>query len=95
MADWINEIGKMGSTALDYLEDNEWAANALAGAAAGGLAYLNAQEERDFRREESDRAWDRKLHLAEAPNIDAGQYDWSDLTQGGLTDGGLIAQAKR
>lgn len=93
--DWVNSIADYGSQALDYLAENEWAANALAGAAVAGVSYLTAKEEQDFRREESDRAWDRKLHLSEAGSVDEAKYDWSDLANGGLTDGGLISQAKQ
>jgi hypothetical protein len=93
--DWVNDVAEYGSKALDYLTENEWAANAVAGAATAGLNYLAAKEEQDFRREEADRAWDRKLHLSEAGTVDGEKYDWSDLANGGLTDGGLISQARK
>lgn len=93
--DWVNELADYGSKALDYLQDNEWAANALAGAAAGGAAYLLQKDQQNFERRENDRAWNRKLHLSEAPTVDEGQYDWSDLSSGSLTDGGLISQARK
>lgn len=93
--EWVNAISDYGSAALDYLEDNEWAANAVAGAATAGLNYLVAKDEQDFRREEADRLWNRKMELTKAGTLDAGKYNWSNLADGGLTDGGLIAAAKK
>lgn len=84
-----------GSDALDYLQNNEWAANALAGAAAAGGAYLLQKDQQNYQRREQQRAWDRQDELAKPGQLNQGQYDWSDLASGNITDGGLISQARK
>lgn len=92
--DWINDVADAASSAFDYIGDNEWAANAIAGAASAGLSYYQAEQEDKRRREAEDRAWDRKMSLAQAPEVDQSKYDWSNLASGELTDGGLLKQAQ-
>lgn len=93
--DWVNDFANTASDALtevgNYLNENEWAANALAGAAAGGAAYLAQKDQQKFDRRQTDKAWERKLSLAKAPNMDMNKYQWSDLSSGSMTNGGLIA----
>lgn len=97
--EWVTDVANGASKAFNatatYFSNNEWAANALAGAAAGGAAYLMQKDQQDFQRREADKAWDRKVSLAKGGDVDMAKYDWSDLSSGGLTDGGLISQAKR
>lgn len=100
---WVSDMGSMASQAMssvgNYFQDNQWAADALAGGAAAGLNYMAQKDEQEFKenfqRRQEERAWDKRMHLAEAPNIDTKQYDWSDLASGSLTDGGLIAGAQK
>jgi len=93
--EWINDIAEGVSGAFvgaaTYLNENEWAANALTGAATAGAGYLVQKDQQKATRRESDKAWERKVSLSQAPDIDMNQYDWSDLSNGSLTDGGLIA----
>lgn len=84
-----------GSTALDYLNDNEWAANAVAGAAGAGAAYLLQKDQQKYQRREQQRAWDRQDELAQPGTVSNAKYDWSDLASGSMTDGGLISQATK
>lgn len=88
-------IADYGSSALDYLNDNEWAANALAGAAGAGAAYLLQKDQQKYERRQQQRAWDRKDDLAKPGTINQNKYDWSDLASGSLTNGGLISRAQR
>lgn len=94
MANWITDIGDDISGAFtataNYMNENEWAANALSGAASAGAGYLLQKDQQKAVRRESDKAWERKVSLSQAPNIDMNQYDWSDLSSGSLTNGGLI-----
>lgn len=95
--DWVNDFGGSASQALTdvgtYISENEWVADLATGAAVAGLGYLAAEEERDFRREENDRAYDRKVDMASAGEVSMGQYDWSNLAQNNVMGGGLISEA--
>lgn len=85
-----------GSKALDYLKDNEWAANALAGAATAGLTYLAAQDQIKAQRRETQRQREHQMYLSSAGDVNVDQYgDYSTLTNGALTDSGLLSQAKK
>jgi len=92
---WVSDIGNVASQAFsgvgDFFQNNQWAADAAAGAAAAGLNYMAQKDEQEFQRRETDKAWDRKMHLAKAPDINMDKYHWNDLASGSLTDGGLIA----
>ena len=96
--EWITDAKEMASDAFsavgEYMSENEWAANALTGAAVGGANYLMQKDKQKAERRATDKAWDRKVSLAKAPNIDKSQYDWSDLANGSLTNGGLISSAQ-
>jgi len=93
--EWVTDLAESTSDAFsevgNYLNENEWAANALAGAAAGGAAYLAQKDQQKFQRRESDKAWERKVSLAQAPKMNMDKYNWSDLSAGSMTNGGLIA----
>lgn len=100
MYDWISTGIEVGSQALadvgTYLSENEWAANAMAGAAVGAANYLTQKDQQKYERRETDKAWDRKVSLAKAPDVDMDKYNWSDLSGGSMTNGGLIgAQMKK
>jgi len=91
---WFGEDGVVSgafSAVGEYFEKNQWASDALAGGAAAGLNYMAQKDEQEFQRRETDKAWDRKMHLAKAPDINMDKYHWNDLASGSLTDGGLIA----
>lgn len=101
--DWVEAakeavVGDEGyaTRAFEYINDNQWAADALAGAAVAGGQYLMQKDQQDFQREQSDQAWRRKLSLTEAPELNKDDYNWSNLTDGGLTgSGGLISRANK
>lgn len=101
---WVSDVASVASDAMSgvgsFLEENQWASDALAGGAAAGLNYLSQKDEQKFLRRQEDRAWDRKMHLAKAPDIDKEKYNWTDMasgsvTNGGLTNGGLISGAQK
>lgn len=95
--DWVNDFSGSASKALTdigtYISKNEWAADLATGAAVAGLNYLAAKDERDFRREENDRAYKRKVDMASAGEVSMDQYDWSKLAQSDVMGGGLISDA--
>jgi hypothetical protein len=101
--DWLIEVGETaGDYASDaftevgvYFQDNEWAANALQGAAAGGAAYLVQKDQQEHERRQADKKWDRETSLLQAPNINMEKYRWDDMVNGGLTDRGLLSKANR
>jgi len=81
--------------AFGFLKKNEWAANAVAGAAVAGGNYLLQKDQQEYDTRREDKAWNRKMELTKAPTINKADYDWSNLSGGGLMGGGLISQAKR
>jgi hypothetical protein len=89
------KLAGYASDAFSYVQNNEWAANAVAGAATAGAGYLIQKDQQDYDTRREDKAWNRKMELTKAPTIDGAAYDWSSLTDGGLTDGGLITQANQ
>ena len=93
--EWVNDLVSGASDAFSevgtYLNENEWAANALTGAAAGGAAYLAQKDQQKYERRATDKAWERKVSLSQAPNINMDKYNYSDLSSGSMTNGGLIA----
>ena len=95
MYQWVNDVAEAGSQALSdvgtYISENEWAANALAGGAVAAGNYLLQKDQQEYERRQSDKAWERKTSLAQAPDLDMEKYDWSDLSTGSMTNGGLIA----
>jgi hypothetical protein len=93
--EWVNDLTDVGSSALEYLNDNEWAANALSGAAGAGLNYLVQKDQQKYQRREQQRAWDRQDTLAKPGTVNPDRYDWSDLANGSMTNGGLISSARK
>jgi hypothetical protein len=101
--EWLIEAGEAAADYAsdaftgvgEYLQDNEWAANALQGAAAGGAAYLVQKDQQKHERRQADKKWDRKTSLLQAPNINMEKYRWDDMVNGGLTDNGLLSKANR
>lgn len=83
------------TNAFKYVNENQWAADALAGAAVAGGQYLLQKDQQQYQEEQDDKAWRRKLSLTEAPELNKDQYQWSNLTDGGLTGNGLISKAKQ
>src|SRR5690554_3605790 len=81
--------------AFNYIKKNEWAANAIAGAAVAGGNYLLQKDQQKFQQRQEDRAWNRKLELTKAPSLDGSKLDWSNLVDGGLTGSGLISEASK
>jgi hypothetical protein len=73
-----------------YLNDNEWAADALSGAAVGAATYLTQKDKQKADRRAETKAWDRDMSLKQAPGINMEKYQ-ANLPNGQLTDGGLIA----
>jgi len=86
----VDPVSSAFSATGEYLNDNEWAANALTGAAAGGAAYLAQKDQQTFDRRAQTKAWDRNMSLKQAPGINMEKYQ-ANLSNGQLTDGGLIA----
>ncbi|WP_020409801.1 hypothetical protein [Hahella ganghwensis] len=84
----FNEIVSGASKAWDYVNENEWAADAIAGAAGAGLTYLQQKdqqkhEERLYRMRND---WENERYYAQgAGNSKSTQY--GSLTKGLLTQG--------
>jgi hypothetical protein len=90
-----NAVAGYATDAFSYVQNNEWAANAVAGAATAGAGYLMQKDQQDYDTRREDKAWNRKMDLTKAPTIDGGAYDWSNLSDGGLVGSGLITQANQ
>lgn len=89
-------IKEYATKAFSYVNENQWAADALAGGAVAAGQYLLQKDQQEFQEKQDDKAWRRKLSLTEAPALNKDQYQWSNLTDGGLTgSGGLISRAKQ
>ena len=82
------------TTAFEYVRDNEWAANAVAGAAVAGGQYLLQKDQQEYQTRREDKSWDRRMELTKAPKLNREDYDWSNLAGNGL-NGGLISQANQ
>ena len=81
------------TTAFNYVSNNEWAANAVAGAAVAGGQYLLQKDQQKYDTQREDKAYNRRMELTKAPTINKADYDWSNLSGDGLVGGGLISQA--
>ena len=81
------------TTAFNYVSNNEWAANAVAGASVAGGQYLLQKDQQKYDTQREDKAYNRRMELTKAPTINKADYDWSNLSGDGLVGGGLISQA--
>lgn len=97
MTDFVEVLSDFGSDALEVLRQNEWAANALAGAAQAGLGYLARRDEIRAKERAADRDREHQMYMASAGDIDLAGYgnNYSTLTNGALTDAGLIRQSQK
>jgi len=83
--DYVVEPASTAFTATgEFLNENEWAADALTGAAVGAGNYLVQKDKQEARRKEATTKFDRKTSLAQAPDINMQGYG---LTKGKLTNG--------
>ena len=80
----VEPVSSAFSATGEFLNENEWAADALSGAAVGAATYLTQKDEQEARRKEVTTKFDRKTSLAQAPDINMQGYG---LTNGKLTNG--------
>jgi len=80
----VEPVSSAFSATGEFLNENEWAADALSGAAVGAATYLTQKDEQEARRKEATTKFDRKTSLAQAPDINMQGYG---LTSGKLTNG--------
>ena len=80
----VDPVSSAFSATGEFLNENEWAADALSGAAVGAATYLTQKDEQEARRKEATTKFDRKTSLAQAPDINMQGYG---LTNGKLTNG--------
>lgn len=92
---WYTPIVDFGSSVFDYISENEWAANFVAGAATGAGQYLLQEDqqkhERDLLREKQRFEVDVN-NIAPASGVNTAAYT-AGLVNGKLTNG-LLAQKK-
>lgn len=70
-----------GKSTAEYLNNNQWAADALKGAATGAAQYMNQRDQiKALEREGSrDREFKERLYYAKSGDIDMKKYDFSNL----------------
>jgi len=83
----VDSVSSGFTSAFDYLDNHEWAANALAGGAAAGLSYLGQKDiqknqEKLYRMRE-----DREDNRFFVNSGGAGMGSYGSLTNGLLTNG--------
>ena len=85
----VEPVSSAFSATGEFLNENEWAADALSGAAVGAATYLTQKDEQEARRKEATTKFDRKTSLAQAPDINMQGYGLNNgkLTNGLLTGG--------
>lgn len=104
MSSWFNDLievagyaaddaAKYTSMAFDYVKDNEWAADALAGAAGAAGAYMMQEDqqkhERDMNREK--RSFDVSVNNVAPGQINMANYG-AGLTKNGMLTEGLLTK---
>ena len=83
MWDWFEPVVGTASNVGKWMGDNPGATQAIGGAAAAGMEYMNAEKQREFdmRREREERAWRENRSKASGGNYDYGSHN-SSLTKG-------------
>lgn len=88
-----DDAKKYTSEAFGFIKNNEWAADALAGAAGAAGAYMMQEDqqkhERDMAREK--RSFDVSVNNVEPGAVDMSNYG-SGLTKNGMLTNGLLTK---
>ena len=91
----FDSIVSAGSAAFDYIGENEWAANALGGAAGAAGAYMMQEDEQAHER---DLLREKRSYDVNISNVAPGEMDMSNygagLTKNGMLTNGLLTKNK-